>query len=137
LYKAKMRLKEAEDKLACCKRWAPLLQHAMHEYHGPARVLAGKLDTDLVRSLALLKRKLEDLEAYLSLAPPSTPLPAGASGPEALVTTGSPLTSAAMPLPDETAPPEATPAPEETETAPGQPGEERIVTCTLAAAPWK
>src|SRR5439155_11272509 len=103
-YKAKMRLKEAEDKLACCKRWVPLLQHAMHEYHGPARALTGKLDTDLVRSLALLQRKLEDLEAYLSLAPPSTPLPAGAGTPagEALVTAGSPSTTVAMPLPDET-----------------------------------
>jgi len=48
----------------------PQLQHAVHEYHGPARALAGRLDTDLVQSLALLHRKLEDLERYLALAPP-------------------------------------------------------------------
>jgi hypothetical protein len=77
LHKAQMRLKEAEEKLAWCKRWVPLLQHAVHEYHGPARQLGGKLDTDLVRALALLQKKLEDLEAYLTLAPPPSALPAG------------------------------------------------------------
>src|SRR5437870_8073019 len=35
LRKAQMRLKEAEEKVAHCKRWGPLLQHAVHEFHGP------------------------------------------------------------------------------------------------------
>jgi DNA repair exonuclease SbcCD ATPase subunit len=132
LHKAKMRLKEAEDKLSSCKRWVPQLQHAVHEYHGPARALAGRLDTDLVQSLALLQRKLEDLERYLALAPPSTPLPAGVGGPaeEQLATAGSPNTTVATPPPETATPPEVTPTQDENKTEAVQPGEERIATCT-------
>jgi hypothetical protein len=70
LRKAVARLKEAQDKLASCRRWKPLLDHAVREYQGPARVLASTLDIDLVNSLALLAQKLAALEAYLALAPP-------------------------------------------------------------------
>src|SRR5262249_54775979 len=65
LRKAQARLKEAEDKLAACKRWGPLLQHAIHEYHGPSRQLSGALDSNLLHDLAILKQKIEALEAYL------------------------------------------------------------------------
>jgi hypothetical protein len=71
--KAQQRLKEAEDKVRCCRNWLPLLQREVHEYHGPARLLAGYLDTELVHALALLARKLANLDAYLSLAAPAVP----------------------------------------------------------------
>jgi hypothetical protein len=79
LRKANAALKQAEEKLANCKRWQPLLQHAVHEFQGPARLLSAALDTDLVHSLALLAQKLTALEAYLALAPPSLPEPVPAT----------------------------------------------------------
>jgi hypothetical protein len=72
LKKALARLEEAETKLANCRRWAPLLHHAVHEYQGPARMLAGVLDTDVVRALALLENKLAALDAYLKVATPQS-----------------------------------------------------------------
>jgi hypothetical protein len=78
LRKAQARLKEAEDKAAACKRWHPLLQHAIHEYHGPARILSSSMDIDLKHTLALLAQKIESLEAYLAVAVPSLPLPPSA-----------------------------------------------------------
>jgi hypothetical protein len=130
LYKAQMRLKEAEEKLACCKRWGPLLQHAVHEYHAPARQLAGKLDTDLLKALALLQRKLEDLEAYLALAPPSTPEPAGVSstaeGPALAESTA--RTSADVAGPEPETPADATEPPEEQDPEAKQLAEEKIPT---------
>jgi len=128
LYKAQMRLKEAEEKLACCKRWGPLLQHAVHEYHAPARQLAGKLDTDLLKALALLQRKLEDLEAYLALAPPATPMPAGVSstaeGPALAESTA--RTSADVAGPELETAIEATEPPEEQDPEAKQLAEEKI-----------
>src|SRR5229473_5109777 len=79
LRKAQARLKEAHEKAACCKRWHPLLQHAVHEYQGPTRVLSGFIDTELLHALNLLAQRLEALEAYLAVAPPSLPEPAGTS----------------------------------------------------------
>jgi hypothetical protein len=79
LRKAQARLKEAEDKALACKRWHPLLQHAVHEYQGPTRVLSGWIDTEMTQAVALLARKIEALEAYLAIAPPSLPQPAGTS----------------------------------------------------------
>lgn len=78
---AQMRLKEAEEKLKSCRRWGPLLQHAINEYHGPARVLSAALDSQLVQALGLLDRKLEDLEAYLRVAVPGRPTPAATTAP--------------------------------------------------------
>jgi hypothetical protein len=104
--KAQARLKEAEEKLANCKRWVPLLEHAARDYYAPARQLSGALDSDLVNALALLKQKLDALEAYLTLAPPSTPMPAAAS------------TSVDEMRPREAAVTVATPAPAVPEAAP-------------------
>lgn len=90
--KAQARLEEAETKLANCRRWAPQLHHAVHEYQGPARQLAGVLDTDVLQALALLHNKLMALEAYLRIAPPTAP-------DAAVGTTGTEpdMVSAAMP----------------------------------------
>src|SRR5262249_11318261 len=52
--RAQERLKEAEQKLANCKRWLPLFEHALREYQGPSRQLSGALETDLKQAVALL-----------------------------------------------------------------------------------
>jgi hypothetical protein len=102
LRKAQNRLREAEDKAASCKRWGPLLQHAVHEYQGSARALSGVLDTDLLNALAMLKQKLAALEAYLALQAPSLgPLP-----PETGAAVETPTEGVGMPI-AESPPPEA------------------------------
>jgi DNA repair exonuclease SbcCD ATPase subunit len=72
LRKAQQRLRLAEDKVASCRRWQPALQHAVTEYHGPARQLAGIIDTQHKQALALLASKIEALDQYLKLIAPST-----------------------------------------------------------------
>jgi hypothetical protein len=74
--KAQARLKEAEEKVAACRRYQPILEHAVREYQGPTRQLSSSLDLDLIHSIALLDQKLLALEAYLNLAPPAVPEPA-------------------------------------------------------------
>jgi hypothetical protein len=99
LRKAQMRLKEAEEKAANCKRWGPLLQHAVHEYQGSARLLSGVLDTDLLNALAMLAQKLTALEAYLALQAPSLappPLESSSATDTPLESVGTPVT--AIPL---------------------------------------
>lgn len=80
--RAQERLKEAELKLAHCKRWLPLFEHALREYQGPSRQLAGALETDLKQAVALLDQKLLALEAYLKLNPPPSPARAAEGGSE-------------------------------------------------------
>lgn len=102
LKKALVRLEEAETKLANCKRWAPELQRAVHEYHGPARMLSGVLDTEVVNALALLANKLAALEAYLNIAPPSAPsVPAITNEPH-LATAAMPVLEVPPPVKEET-----------------------------------
>lgn len=72
---AERRLQEAEEKLEKCRRWARQLPHDILEYEGPARQLAGMLDTEVRQAIALLEGKLVALEAYLGVASPGTPSP--------------------------------------------------------------
>lgn len=70
---AQRRVEEAEDKLRTVKRWVPVLDHAISEYHAVAQPLGDRLTGSLQNSLVLLDRMLASLEAYLLLAPPDTP----------------------------------------------------------------
>jgi hypothetical protein len=88
LRKAQARLRTAEEKVVTCKRWLLHLPQAINEYEGPARRLAGLLDADLKKGLAVLKNKIDVLVAYTTLkvsetptapAPSSTKPPGGAS----------------------------------------------------------
>jgi len=99
---AQARLREAEDKVANCKRWQPLLQHAVHEYNGPTRLLSGFVDTELMQALALLDRKLEALEAYLAVAPPAYAEPGtlSSSAPAELPSVATPAPPPAESLPE-------------------------------------
>jgi DNA repair exonuclease SbcCD ATPase subunit len=103
LRRALEKLKYAEERLANCKRWVPMLHHAIHEYQGPARLLSGALETDLKHAVALLEQKITALEAYLALAPPSAPEPMPTTSAETEVT------SMAGGTPDAAPPPDATP----------------------------
>lgn len=65
------RLDEAEEKLRKTRRWLPAFRRAVDEYQGPSRQLAGFLEGEQPRALALLQQKIEALEAYARLdAPP-------------------------------------------------------------------
>ncbi len=68
------RLREAEEKIEACRRWGPVSRRAADDYQGQARQLAAVLEADLPRSIALLGRRIEALDAYLTAAPPAPPV---------------------------------------------------------------
>ena len=76
LEKAQKRLHDAEDKVERVRHWLHVLPRAVTEYEGPSRQLAGMLDSDLAQGIVLLDHKLEALEAYVALRPPTGPGPA-------------------------------------------------------------
>src|SRR5262249_36296558 len=75
LKEAQRRLGEAEAKLQAVRRWQRLLPEAVKEYEGPARQLAGMVESDLRHSLAILDGKIAALEAYTALAAPAVAPP--------------------------------------------------------------
>jgi hypothetical protein len=70
LAKAQERLREAETKIETIRRWQRLLPREVHEYEGPARVLAAWLEANLRHTTAILESKIATLEAYAALLPP-------------------------------------------------------------------
>jgi hypothetical protein len=76
---AQRRLEEAEHKVALVKKWAPVLEHAITEYHSSSQPLGDRLTGSLMNSLALLDRTVASLDAYLTAAPPTMPVAAGTS----------------------------------------------------------
>jgi hypothetical protein len=70
LRKAQYRLDEAEDKLKKTRRWLPTFRRAVDEYQGPSRHLAGFLEGEQPRALALLQQKIDALDAYARLGAP-------------------------------------------------------------------
>ncbi len=82
---AQRRQREAEEKLANCRRWVPLLQRETDQYSAHSRHLAGVLEVDLPRFSANFKQRIEALDAYIHLTPPPTPAIPGAVGPEGSV----------------------------------------------------
>ena len=70
---AQMRVREAEDMVERIKKWVPVLEHAIAEYHATSQPLGDRLTGSLVNSLSLLDRMVATLDSYLTLAPPSTP----------------------------------------------------------------
>ncbi|GAC1467130.1 MAG: hypothetical protein NVSMB9_08400 [Isosphaeraceae bacterium] len=69
---AQRRLEEAEHKVAKIKRWAPILEHAIAEYHSTSQPLGDSLTGSVVNSLALLERMVVTLESYVAMVPSST-----------------------------------------------------------------
>ena len=75
LKKATARLEEAQQKVERTRHWIRALPQEVTEYEGPARQLAGMLDAELTRAIALLGQRIEALEAYVQTAPPTIPQP--------------------------------------------------------------
>jgi hypothetical protein len=73
LKKAQMKLKEAEEKAAICRRWLTVLPDAIKDYEGPARQLGGFLDGEVRRGLELLKKQSETLKEYTTMQAPAPP----------------------------------------------------------------
>jgi hypothetical protein len=62
-------LHQARQKLENCRHWAVTLPREVNECEGPARQLAGMLETDLRKAVALLEQKLRTLEEYVQITP--------------------------------------------------------------------
>jgi hypothetical protein len=70
---AQRRLVEAEEKVETIKRWIPVLEHAIHEYHSQVQPLGDHLAGGFENTLSLMDRMVDALEAYLSLRAPEAP----------------------------------------------------------------
>jgi hypothetical protein len=70
---AERKLREAEEKVITIKKWIPILEHALSEYHSQSQPLGDRLSGRFTATLHLLDRMLDTLDAYLAMAPPSTP----------------------------------------------------------------
>jgi len=116
------RLEEAEHKVALVKKWVPILEHAISEYHSAAQPLGDRLTGALVNSMTLLDRMVASLESYLAVAPPTTPaFPEPSAGPSGSAATA-PRPGANGDAPE--TPAEAPPAPETSGAVAGAPPEE-------------
>jgi multidrug resistance efflux pump len=73
LKKAERRLREAEAKLETTRKWLLHLPREVAEYQGVARRMGSFVETDLKRGVALLERRIEAVEAYLTPAAPPPP----------------------------------------------------------------
>jgi hypothetical protein len=69
LEEAMERLREAGQKLENCRHWAITLPREVNECEGPARQLAGMLEADLRKAVALLEQKIRSLEEYVQITP--------------------------------------------------------------------
>jgi hypothetical protein len=107
---AQRRLLEAEEKVKLVKKWVPILEHAIAEYHSTSQPLGDRLTGALINSLTLLERMVTTLESYVATAPPSVELSMGALAPDAAPPpAGAAASSAATAADDETDAPD-TPA---------------------------
>src|SRR4051812_29057777 len=97
---AKRRLEEAEDKVERIKRWAPVLEHALAEYHSQSQPLSDKLSGGLVGSFNLLERMIVALEGYMAIEAPSAPVlpPTSALDTPAPPSTAEPASGSVVPV---------------------------------------
>jgi hypothetical protein len=82
------KLHAAEQKLELVKRLIPQLHHAIADYHAHSQPLGDHLTGGFEVSLARLSRMIESLEAYLTMAPPSTASASTHSEPGAFARSG-------------------------------------------------
>jgi hypothetical protein len=74
LRKAQAKLKYAQDKLETTRKWTQKFPMLVSEaYDGASRQLQATLESDLPRGLALLERRIDAAEKYVSLKAPSGP----------------------------------------------------------------
>jgi hypothetical protein len=76
LREAQRKLREAEEKVITIKKWIPVIEHAISEYHCQAQPLGDRLAGSFVATLSLMDRMLAALDSYLATAAPTTrPIP--------------------------------------------------------------
>ena len=66
--RARRGVEEAEEKLRNLKRWRPILEREHSLFKGQCAKLAGAVESDLPRALAILERMTTSLELYVKLA---------------------------------------------------------------------
>jgi hypothetical protein len=71
LRRAEAGLADAEKRLSLVRKWQPLLNQAILEYHGNIQRIKNLAGADLPRALIVLGRIVDALEDYLRVAPPS------------------------------------------------------------------
>ena len=71
LRRAEASLADAEKRLTLVRKWQPLLNQAILEYHGNIQRIKNLAGADLPRALIVLGRIVDALEDYLRVAPPS------------------------------------------------------------------
>jgi hypothetical protein len=72
LRRAEASLQEAERRAVMVKKWQPVLQQAILEYHASARRIKDMAAGDIPRGMALLERMIDALTAYLREPLPSS-----------------------------------------------------------------
>jgi hypothetical protein len=85
LRRAEASLQDAEKRLTMVRKWQPILQQAVLEYHGSIQRLKDLAAADVPGAVNLLTRLIDALEAYLSVQPPAgggPSTPAGRAAPE-------------------------------------------------------
>ena len=87
LRRAEASLQDAEKRLALVRKWQPLFQQALLEYHGSIQRIKDLAASDVPRAVNVLTRMIDALEAYLRVAAPSglglgPALEAGSSQPQ-------------------------------------------------------
>jgi len=100
LRNAKRRLTNAEEKLKVVKKWIPVLQHAVAEYHARVHPLGDMAGGELKHAMFLLDNMVAALDAYTKINPPprmAAAAPGGGSGAakSAGTAAGTPETAAA------------------------------------------
>ena len=121
---AQRRLAEAEDKVARIKRWIPVLDKAVAEYHSASQPLGDRLAGAFVSTINLIDKTIASLEAYLATTAPTMSMsePSRGSGTSSSAASKSeaPATASAGDPPAKA--PVSTPAPaEKSEPAAGEP----------------
>jgi hypothetical protein len=101
--RAEERVREAQQKVENCKRWAhQQLPRVLGEFAGPARQLMEFVEGEPPPMVVVLERVLTNLEAYLQEAPPPAPERTGPAGsmsrpPEESLASPSPAPESAPP----------------------------------------
>ena len=67
---AKLKLRDAEEKIEIVRNWANRIRQEIDEYRGRMMKLRLCLECDVPRMIALLDRLLSSLEAYVESAVP-------------------------------------------------------------------
>jgi hypothetical protein len=71
LRKAEASLQDAEKRLAMVRKWQPVFNQAILEYHASIQRLKDLAAADVPRAVNVLTRIVDALEAYLRVTPPS------------------------------------------------------------------